>query len=124
MAYSSKYSRAYYLKHRQKCIDASRRRRKQNPGLRHGDMLRQKYGLTVEDYERMFRSQNGVCAICRRCETATRRGVLRRLSVDHNHTTNKIRGLTCQKCNSVLGYMDDDPLKLRVAAEYLERNSE
>lgn len=46
-----------------------------------------------------------------------------RMCIDHNHETNKIRGVLCNLCNRGLGYFQDSPLLLRKAAAYLE-NSE
>jgi hypothetical protein len=51
-----------------------------------------------------------------------RRGIPQRLAIDHDHKTNKVRGLLCSKCNTVLGYVADDSKRLRNAAKYLERN--
>ena len=55
--------------------------------------LKKKYSLTLEQYDQMFEQQNGVCAICGLPE------LNRRLAVDHNHKTGKIRGLLCIQCN-------------------------
>ena len=41
--------------------------------------------------------------------------------VDHDHKTNKIRGLLCNSCNRGLGYFRDDIRMVRKAAKYLER---
>lgn len=72
--------------------------------------LRKRYGLTLDEYEKL--SASG-CAIC---------GVSagsRRLCVDHDHKTGKIRGILCGNCNSGLGRFKDDPELLRKAAQYL-----
>lgn len=82
-----------------------------------------KYGITVEDYENMLVSQNGVCKICHEPETRMYKGTTARLSVDHDHKTNKVRGLLCDACNGCLGRMKDSPLRLRAAADYLEKSS-
>jgi hypothetical protein len=42
------------------------------------------------------------------------------LCVDHNHTTDKPRGLLCKPCNSALGFAQDDPDTLRRLADYLD----
>jgi hypothetical protein len=82
--------------------------------------LRRKYGLTVDRYTTMFFDQGGACAICGEKETyGNKTGQRRILSVDHDHTTGKVRGLLCNKCNQALGLLRDRPdLALR-AAEYL-----
>lgn len=63
--------------------------------------LRRDYGITATDYYRMFKNQGGVCCICG-LESHNRK-----LAVDHNHTTGKVRGLLCQKCNLRLEVYED-----------------
>ena len=71
--------------------------------------------MTPAGYYDMLVAQGGVCAICRlTCQSG------KRLCVDHDHATGKVRGLLCQKCNTVLGKMSDSPELLRRAAAYLE----
>lgn len=41
------------------------------------------------------------------------------LVVDHNHKTNKIRGMLCNRCNQGLGQFKDDPMLLEMARIYL-----
>ena len=69
------------------------------------------YGISVEDVDAMLASQHGVCAIC---QTAPA------IHVDHDHQTDKVRGLLCFRCNAALGQLGDDPLVLRRAARYVE----
>lgn len=77
------------------------------------------YGLPFEQYEKMLEGQGGVCAICGSPPSLLRRNE-RRLSVDHDHRTNAIRGLLCQKCNRAIGLLGDDAGVIRKAAAYLE----
>jgi len=77
------------------------------------------YGLTIQDYEDLLGKQNYQCAICRRPETAQLNNKTKRLSVDHCHETNQVRGLLCSRCNLLLGQVDDDWLRLDNAMEYL-----
>ncbi len=72
---------------------------------------REVYRISVADYDALLQRQNGVCAICKRAGRA--------LCVDHCHACGKVRGLLCGKCNSVLGFCDDSPVHLLVAAAYL-----
>jgi len=87
--------------------------------------LKDKYGINLDDYDRMFEEQNGVCAICKRPETKKHiTGATYRLSVDHNHSTSLVRGLLCKRCNIILGQLevDDKGIELLQAAiEYVEK---
>ncbi|GAA0455663.1 hypothetical protein GCM10009544_17980 [Streptomyces stramineus] len=72
------------------------------------------YGLGPGEYDELLRLQGGRCAIC----GGTRK---QRLSVDHCHKTNLVRGLLCRMCNGrLLTAARDRPATLRAAAEYLE----
>lgn len=88
--------------------------------------LMKNFKITLEDYKLMLKKQNGVCAICKKDETSLvnfkRYGdtKTRNLAVDHCAITNKIRGLLCIKCNSMIGSSKDNPTILRIAADYLE----
>lgn len=85
------------------------------------DSLRLKYDLTLEEYKSMFEKQCGVCAICGSAETVIDKqtGKIHTLCVDHCHKTGKVRGLLCHKCNSLLGYANDNVNILQKAQEYL-----
>lgn len=72
----------------------------------------------MAQYDEIFVSQNGVCAICGGGPIVSR---FKNLSVDHCHSTNVIRGLLCGLCNPAIGLMQDDPARLRAAADYLEK---
>ncbi len=77
--------------------------------------LKRTYGLTLEQYDAMFASQDGVCAICGKPPS---NGFV--LHVDHDHVTGAIRGLLHFTCNNLLGDAEDDPVVLRSAATYVE----
>lgn len=77
--------------------------------------LRTVYGLTVQGYEEILAKQNHSCAICERVEP-TGYG----WHVDHCHSTNKIRGILCSKCNQGIGLLDDKIETLKKAIKYLE----
>lgn len=62
---------------------------------------KRKYGISLEDYNRMYKEQNGCCAICGKFST-------RRLAVDHNHKTGVVRGLLCTYCNFFLGTLENN----------------
>lgn len=92
-----------------------RSNRKRTYEQRKKEWLKRLYGITLDEYRKIWRSQSGLCKICKGLDS---RGF--ELSVDHDHETNQIRGLLCQACNRALGLMRDDPKLLRKGAEYLE----
>lgn len=78
-----------------------------------------KYNLSKEEYYKLFLQQNNKCAICG-CEfTNEIKGF-----VDHDHKTGIVRGLLCSKCNSLLGFANDDIYILTKAIQYLKRTME
>ncbi len=78
--------------------------------------LKAKYGIGVEDYEKMLEAQRHGCAICRATQCASGGS----LAVDHCHRTGKVRGLLCFKCNTAIGKFNDSAELLARAARYLE----
>lgn len=80
---------------------------------RRNKALRDRYGITIEDYEILLMKQNGVCAIC------GSKGNKKPLYVDHNHTTKKVRGLLCPRCNTCVGFIEVSKQILKKADEYL-----
>lgn len=59
------------------------------------------YGMTVEEYLELFNKANHVCQLCGQKE---RNG--RRLSIDHCHMSGTVRGVLCNRCNTVLGTLE------------------
>jgi hypothetical protein len=75
---------------------------KQYPEIARRGHLRRKFNLTIEQYEEMLNKQHGVCLICGKPPKD------RRLAVDHDHKTGKIRGLLCGICNRHLGWVENN----------------
>lgn len=76
-----------------------------------------KYGLTRDSFSNLVKNQQGLCAICK-----SSGGSKTWLVVDHNHITNKVRGLLCHSCNVGLGHFKENPLMLKAAMDYLGTN--
>lgn len=85
-------------------------------------MLKKQYGISLEEYNELLLKQNNKCAICGNFETqrSNPKGKIDSLRVDHNHKTNKIRGLLCSKCNFGISQFNDDIELLLKAIEYLK----
>lgn len=75
--------------------------------------FQKRYGITVNDYLKLYSEQKGCCAICNI--------LLEILDVDHCHQSKIVRGLLCNNCNRGIGFFKDNPIFLRKAAEYLEK---
>lgn len=75
--------------------------------------LKTNYGLTLKQHKEMYIKQNGCCAICKQNLSYDR------AMTDHNHKTDKVRGLLCQACNIGLGYIERDGF-IKNALKYLE----
>lgn len=80
------------------------------------------FGISIIDYNKMLEDQGGLCKICKKAETTTAWGKIRSLSVDHCHSTKKVRGLLCSACNAGIGYLCDSTYILRSAIDYLEQS--
>lgn len=61
----------------------------------------------------MLAAQKGRCEICKRLPGT------KELAVDHDHRTDRVRGLLCFRCNVGIGQFDDSAELLLKAAEYL-----
>lgn len=84
--------------------------------------LRAKYGITLEQYEELWTSQGGLCAICGKSEgSSSAWGGSKMLAVDHDHETGRVRGLLCQACNVGIGHLTNSEVLLAAAA-YLVQN--
>jgi hypothetical protein len=120
-------AREYDAKHRKERAEYARQAR-----LRRPEVIRQqgresykrkwhwfitkRFGITLEEYQTLVARQGGVCAICKEaCKQYAR------LSVDHDHKTNIVRGLLCNSCNVGLGKFCDNVEKLKSAIAYLEK---
>lgn len=72
------------------------------------------FGITIEDYDSMLAKQNGGCYICYKTKDSNKR-----LAVDHDAITGKIRGILCENCNRAIGQLAHDINRLQRAITYL-----
>ena len=79
-----------------------------------GYQIKKNYDITIEQYNNMLNAQNNKCAICH-----NKFKPFKDTHIDHNHITGKVRGLLCVKCNSGIGYLNDDINLLKEAINYL-----
>lgn len=81
--------------------------------------LKFRYGITIEQYDKILDKQNSSCGICHQHEDTLNK----RLVVDHCHTTGKVRGLLCPSCNRGLGLLKDSDEVLFQAIAYLNKTT-
>lgn len=120
---SAKDGLQYHCKACRKEIDSRPEHRAQHRKRYHtqkdqyrDDTYKRKYGITLEEYNKMLADQKNVCAICGLfCTTK------RNLAVDHDHDTGEVRGLLCSNCNRGLGHFQDKVNNLEKAIEYLKK---
>ena len=84
--------------------------------------FKRRYGITLEQYEQMVKDQNNQCLICERQPDGYGAPQSRVLSVDHCHTSGKIRGLLCHRCNTALGALREDTDIIKKALAYIEKH--
>ena len=105
----------FYKKNReiilQRCKTSYRDRRR-------AYVLGYNHGISADDYEKMFLSQGGVCAVCKNPPTG--KGIEVHLHVDHDHSSGSVRGLLCGRCNKALGLLKDNPDSIMALYLYLE----
>jgi hypothetical protein len=86
-------------------------------GLERADnIMRKQYGISLEEFNTLLEIQDNSCAICAKPLDSLRR----RMNIDHDHDTNKVRGLLCTGCNTGLGHLGDNVEGLKKAIAYLE----
>ncbi len=86
--------------------------------------LKVNYGLNVEEYNKIYEEQKGVCAICSSPLENVFLGIEgTRSALDHCHMSGKNRQILCILCNTGLGVFRDNPVYLSKAKEYLEKHS-
>lgn len=83
-------------------------------------MRMRRHGLSEGIYQELMVLQDGKCAVCKTAEPT---------AVDHDHACcsktygcpNCIRGLLCTQCNTALGLLKDDKVRLQSAIDYLSK---
>lgn len=120
------YSREYYNKNKDKINSkpyrqpAARRQEYFKYKARHYELsMQKKYGVGLEEKERMYLEQDSRCAICGNDLP----GILQ-AHLDHNHENGAVRGLLCRACNHLIGNAKEDKAILINAINYLDKYKE
>lgn len=108
----------YYERNKEAICKKTAEYRKANPNITKNAKLKKTFGIDLETYNSILKSQDGVCAVCKQPSAK------KFLAVDHCHTTNKIRGLLCANCNTALGLLKDSVEIIENLKKYLEEGIE
>lgn len=98
----SRKAKNKYKKIRDKKILYAKNHRKNNPEKTRAIYWKYNHGITPDEFYIKLKEQNNRCAMC----NIDMNGYRRFFAVDHNHVTNKIRGLLCDTCNHGLGFYE------------------
>ena len=104
-AYAKAWRKTWAPEYREKVLAAQR-----------AAAFKRRYDLTQEQYEVMLQNQDGHCALCPSTPSQER---YNRLNVDHDHQTDRLRGLLCTPCNHALGILGDNEEGLVKALAYV-----
>jgi hypothetical protein len=116
----SSYHLEYMKTHRKEGRKAVKKWSDNNKDKARHSQLKYYFGISLEEYNKIFTEQKGCCKICGKHQTEFKKA----LFVDHDHTTGKIRGLLCLTCNLLIGRTKDDITILERALTYLKNNTE
>jgi hypothetical protein len=105
----------YYSKNKELILAKNKKYNKENPDKRKSAILKYEYGITLDQYNEMFKEQEGKCAICQRHQNK----LTRTLCVDHDHKTNKVRALLCLTCNTDVSVVEN---RLEEMTNYLNKH--
>jgi hypothetical protein len=117
-------TRGALVPHCKLCGNAATRKHYMTPRGKDAE-FRSKYGIRYDDYQSMYRTQAGKCAICGEVAKHTLEegaGKGEKLVVDHCHSSGQVRSLLCRSCNQGLGKFRDNPRILMQAAGYLQHH--
>jgi Recombination endonuclease VII len=98
------------------CRECRSKRHRSRRAQASAEARQRRYGVSARDYAAMMAKQDGVCAMCE--QPPKQKNPV--LAVDHDHETDKVRGLLCLRCNTALAYFEDEKLAARAEA-YLKR---
>jgi Recombination endonuclease VII len=132
LTYHCKKCVSYYGKTRNGVVDRKHINelgqiwKKKNPDKVRAQWVKQMFGLSYTEYLSLYEKQHASCAICKTplLLYGSKDDTDKIANVDHCHTTGKVRGLLCRKCNTALGLFNDNITAIKMAAEYLETNND
>lgn len=105
--------RLRYQENKEAEVERNRRYRLENKERLENIRALRFYNMTAEEFKSLKERSDGRCNICQ---------VKCRLAIDHCHNSQKVRGLLCRSCNTMLGMAKDNTDVLEKAIVYLTSN--
>jgi hypothetical protein len=113
------YNQSYRLIHKDELKEKSKIYRGANKDkikeINKKTKLNSRYDISIDEYNNILLKQQNKCYICKL--------ELKKPCVDHDHNTEKVRGIICYKCNTGLGRFNDNINSIINAIEYLEQDN-
>ena len=111
------YIKEWRKKNKEKISNQCRKWKKEHPEHMRNYYYLYKYGITYEDRNNMIIEQDGICANPL-CDTKFSDLDSTKIHIDHDHDTGKIRGILCNLCNLLEGYVDKNAKRIFGIIEY------
>lgn len=103
---------------RRQNIDAVKQYRSDNKQKHYRQEIVRKYGVEPSWFDKQLQRQGNACACCKRQFHWSNKQTTPH--VDHCHSTGKVRGILCNRCNTVLGLCKDNKELFKNLTGYLE----
>lgn len=114
----SENQQTYYFKNKNKLKEQEKQRYYTKQAIVKNTIYIAKYSISLAEAVALLQKQENTCKICL-TELSLDVGAENAGHVDHCHTTGKIRGILCSKCNTGLGLFRDNVNNLQSAINYL-----
>jgi hypothetical protein len=96
--------------------------RAKNPHKIKEEKLKSRFKISLKDYNELLKKQNNCCGICNTEFKFNKPNDPAEPCVDHDHgELGKIRGILCRRCNSGTGGLKDNPVLLKKAFLWVQK---
>lgn len=96
-----------------------KRMREKCPDKLRSQQLKWRYGITLEEKNKIISSQGNRCPICQ--DEFSSKSSSKMACIGHCHQSGEIRGVLCRNCNTILGYLRERIDSLERMISYLKR---
>lgn len=110
------YNRKHHNENREHYRKYKRGWCRSNPDKMKNEKLKNRFGITLEQFLSILKTQNNMCGVCGT--------TLVQPCVDHCHVTGMVRGVLCRGCNSGVGSFKDSPETLHTAIRWIQGNQQ